>query len=34
MLYRGAMIEPTKMNTKIANEVTNHRDEIQLIKHN
>jgi hypothetical protein len=33
MLYRGAMIEPTKVNTKIANEVTNHRDEIQLIKH-
>jgi hypothetical protein len=34
MLYRGAMIEPTKMNTKIANEVTNHWDEIQLIKYN
>jgi hypothetical protein len=34
MLYRGAMIEPTKMNTKIANEVTNHRNKIQLIKHN
>jgi hypothetical protein len=28
------MIEPTKMNTKIANEVTNHRNKIQLIKHN
>jgi hypothetical protein len=34
MLYRGAMIEPTKVNTKIVNEVTNHWDEIQLIKHN
>jgi hypothetical protein len=34
MLYRGVMIEPTKMNTKIASEVTNYRDKIQLIKHN
>jgi hypothetical protein len=34
MLYRGAMIEPTKVNTKIAKEIINHRDEIQLIKHN
>jgi hypothetical protein len=34
MLYRGAMTEPTKLNTKIVNEVTNHRDKIQLIKHN
>jgi hypothetical protein len=34
MLYRGVMIEPTKVNTKIANKVTNHRDEIQLIKQN
>jgi hypothetical protein len=34
MLYRGAMIDPTKVNTKIANEVINHQDEIQLIKHN
>jgi hypothetical protein len=33
MLYRGVMIEPTKDNTKIANQVTNHQDEIQLIKH-
>jgi hypothetical protein len=28
MLYRVAMIEPTKVNTNIVNEVTNHRDEI------
>jgi hypothetical protein len=34
MLYRGTIIESTKINTKIANEVTNHWDEIQLIKHN
>jgi hypothetical protein len=34
MLYRGAMIQPAKVNTKIANEVINHRDDIQLIKHN
>jgi hypothetical protein len=34
MLYRGAMIEPTKVDTKIANEVSNYQDEIQLIKHN
>jgi hypothetical protein len=34
MLYQVAMIEPTKVNIKIVNEVTNHRDEIQLIKHN
>jgi hypothetical protein len=34
MLYEGAMIEPTKVNTKIDNEVTNHQDEIQPIKHN
>jgi hypothetical protein len=34
MLYRVVMIEPTKVNIKIVNEVTNHRDKIQLIKHN
>jgi hypothetical protein len=34
MLYRGTMIEPTKVNTKIAKEIINHQDEIQLIKHN
>jgi hypothetical protein len=34
MLYQGAMIDPTKVNTKIANKVTNHQDKIQLIKHN
>jgi hypothetical protein len=34
MLYQVAMIEPTKVNTKIVNEVTNHQDEIQLIEHN
>jgi hypothetical protein len=28
------MIDPTKVNTKIVNEVTNYRDEIQLIEHN
>jgi hypothetical protein len=34
MLYRGTMIEPTKVNTKIAKEIIKHRGEIQLIKHN
>jgi hypothetical protein len=34
MLYQGTMIEPTKVNTKIAKEIINHRDEIQLIKYN
>jgi hypothetical protein len=33
MLYRGVMIVPTEVNTKIAKEIINHRDEIQLIKH-
>jgi hypothetical protein len=28
------MIEPTKVNTKIAKEIIKHRGEIQLIKHN
>jgi hypothetical protein len=28
MLYRGVMIDPTKVNTKIANKVTNHWDKI------
>jgi hypothetical protein len=30
MLYREAMIEPTKVSTKIAKEIINHWDEIQL----
>jgi hypothetical protein len=34
MLYRVTMIEPTKVNTKIAKEIIKHRGEIQLIKHN